>query len=236
MDPCLLWLLATDLVHQDQSLHVPLQFSCHIKPFHYHVCPYFQKFCARGHIFIWDLDIRHDIRVHLDDPLNQFHIIDVQSGTEFLIFVNKLLFQKLAQIWWITFRWLLERTLLHQEVTWIDAEIIIQNDNRTLLLQYPYLLVQFGILVGEEFPIERVIDQQCHEGTWSCLICWVGEFTIDLGDLELDVFKVFLFERFVLKYEFLTCFFLDHFVESIEIIIIELSRQDISIYLLNKLH
>lgn len=154
MDPCLLWLLTTDLVHQDQSLHVSFQFSCHIKPFHYHVCPNFQKFCARGHIFIWNFNIRHDVGVHLDNPLDQFHIINVQSCTEFLIFVNKLLFQKLAQIWWITLRRLLERTLLHQEVTWIDAEVVIQNYNRTLFLQKPDLLVQFRILVGKELSIE----------------------------------------------------------------------------------
>ena len=173
MDSCLLWLLAANLIHQNQCFHIPFQFSCHIKTFHDHVRSDFQKFCACGDIFVCNFHVGHDIRVHFHDPLHQFDIVYVQSCTEFLIFVNQLLLEEFAQVWRITFRWLLQWTFLDQEVSWIDAQIVIEDNNRALFLQNPYLFIQLGVFISKQFSIKRIINKQSHKSTWSCLICWI---------------------------------------------------------------
>lgn len=187
MNSCLLWLLAANLIHQNKCFYIPFQFSCHIKAFHYHVGSDFQKLCACGDIFICNFHIRHDIRVHLDNPLHQLDIVYVQPCTEFLIFVNQFLLEEFAQVWRITFCWFLQRTFLDQEVSWIDAQIVIEDDNWALFLQNPYLLIQLGVFISKQLSIKRIIDEQSHESTWSCLISWICKFLINLGYLVLDV-------------------------------------------------
>ena len=103
-------------------------------------------------------------------------------------------------------------------------------------MQCPDLLVQLGVFISKELPIERIIDQKCHKGRRSFFIFRIRKLLIYFIDLELDILQILVLESPILEYEALTRLLQDDLVQAFQIVVIELTAEDVLVYLLDELH
>ena len=79
--------------------------------------------------------------------------MQIELLLKFLVHDGQLFYEKGIDILGVTFSRLFQGTFLDQEDAWVDAQIIIKNDDGTHFLERPDLLVDLGILVSEELAI-----------------------------------------------------------------------------------
>jgi len=139
--PSFLRLLAAALVHQNQCLNVSLELCGHVEASSDELSSLIQELCVLCSTSFRNLYVHHDIRIHLNDPLDQLDVVQIELHAIFLILCDQFLLQESIQIWWVALRGSLQWALSHQKGSWIDAKIIVKNNKGARFLQRPDLLV-----------------------------------------------------------------------------------------------
>ena len=102
------------------------------------------------------------IRVHESDPLNEPHVVLLHLDREQGSFVRQLLLQESINVGRVDLRLLLGERHFRQELARIHLQVVVQDDQRALLLESPDLREELGVLDLKKLLVHRVIRQQRH--------------------------------------------------------------------------
>lgn len=122
------------LIHEDQVLDVPFELSCHVEACDNQVGADLQELCVGRHVALRCLNIYECVRVHLDHPLDQLHVVQVELPLELLIGSRQFFDQERGNVPRVTLRSLFQRALLHQESSRVHCQIVIEDNNGAHLL------------------------------------------------------------------------------------------------------
>ena len=91
--------------------------------------------------------------------MHQFNICQFYVVRVFCVLRVQLLVHELAEVLGVALSRFFERALLGEEGARVAAEVVVEDDDRAHLLYGPYFLVELGVLLEEQLPVERVVDQ-----------------------------------------------------------------------------
>lgn len=125
MNTSLWWLLFADSVHQNQVFCCSFKLASHVEALDNEVCAHFQKVCFVHDISFGYLSIIKRIWIHDYYPLDQLDKSYVEFAAEIVILSLEISFQEYREVLGITFGRLLQWDLFGQEITGIDAQIVV---------------------------------------------------------------------------------------------------------------
>lgn len=111
----------------------------------------------------------------------------------------ELLLQEYLNIWRVDLCGLFGEADGREEISGVDLKVVVEDDERAVLLQRPDLLVEFLILNREQLLVHRVVRQQGHVVTWSLDNARSAQLNLDTVGLPLEILEVFFLECLILE-------------------------------------
>ena len=149
----------------------------------------------------------------------------------------ELLLQEYLNIWRVDLCGLFGEADGREEISGVDLKVVVEDDERAVLLQRPDLLVELGILDRKQLLVHRVIGEQGHVVAWGLDNARGAQLNLDTIGLPLEILEVLFLECLVLE-EFVRLIKVatDAFLHRVEHLIIDVALQDIGVHLFNKFH
>ena len=86
-----------------------------------------------------------------------------------------------------------------EEIAGVDLEVVVEDDERAVLLQRPDLLVELLILNREQLFVHRVVCEQGHVVAWSLDNARSAQLNLDTVGLPFEILEVFFLECLILE-------------------------------------
>ena len=103
------------------------------------------------------------ITVHQSDPSHQPHVVDLDFVVEDLFLIHALDSEEGLDVDGIKLGLLLKRTYLAEEISWVELQVVVEDQNGAVLLEFPDGRIQFGVFIfSEEFTIDRIVNKEGH--------------------------------------------------------------------------